>query len=190
MAINSKQKGSRVELMIVNWLKERGCEARRTAQFNGKGEDALADIVGEGPLAIWHLECKGTATGKIPVGTYKKWIKQVTDDKRPEEIPVILHKANDRQLVAILKIEDWNSITRDQVIYPYPAAKPGLDVPNLLVEMCVHLDIERVVNKQNFRPIPTVLLPLELTNINESTMLAVVNAEDWLIAAKELHAKN
>jgi Holliday junction resolvase len=99
--VNSKKKGSRVELEMVHFLKENGIEARRTAQYCGNSGDA-SDIVVEDkhPLANWHIEVKGTAKSAVVYGMYVKWLKQASNDSNGKPW-VILHKANNRPIGAI-----------------------------------------------------------------------------------------
>ena len=82
--MNSRQKGKRGELALVNRLKEYGFDVRRSQQYAGINHDA--DVVGIDGL---HIECKYTANGH---GSTYEWLEQAIRDKREEEIPVVMHK--------------------------------------------------------------------------------------------------
>lgn len=100
--INSNQKGKRVERELVNWLKEQNCpSARRTAQFNGKGDDALSDVVVPDELPSFHIESKGTTSAVLPKSILKKWAEQIKTDCPANLIPIIFHNANGKDLVCI-----------------------------------------------------------------------------------------
>ena len=58
MAINSRQKGKRVELELTHFLKSLGfADARRSQQYNGAGK--LGDVECAESLPRVHFECKG-----------------------------------------------------------------------------------------------------------------------------------
>ena len=82
--MNSRRKGKDGELALVRKLKEYGYDARRSQQYAGINSDA--DVVGINGL---HIECKYTANGH---GKTYEWIDQAERDKRPDEIPVVMHK--------------------------------------------------------------------------------------------------
>lgn len=103
--INSKKKGSRVELELVHWLKERGVvSARRTQQFSGK--EGTSDVVAPDELPSFHIEVKGTAGAKLEKSKLKKWVEQICRDKVSNSLPVIFHKANNHPWVAIFRAEE------------------------------------------------------------------------------------
>lgn len=101
MAINSKRKGSVGELEVVNYLKDKGIQARRTAQYCGKTGDA-SDIVIEDnhPLKDWHIEVKFTKNPSPAYSTWFKWLNQVTRDANGKKW-VIFHRANNRGIGAV-----------------------------------------------------------------------------------------
>ncbi len=82
--MNSRRKGKTGELALVRKLKEYGYDVRRSQQYAGINNDA--DVVGIDHL---HIECKYTAQGH---GNTYDWIDQAKRDKRPDEIPVVMHK--------------------------------------------------------------------------------------------------
>lgn len=99
----SKRKGSRVERALVKMLKANGAQsARRTAQYNGKGDDSLADVVAPKELPHFHIECKGTAKRGLSKQEISDWFNQVYDDCPENKIPVIFHKANNEFWVVLV----------------------------------------------------------------------------------------
>lgn len=103
--VNQKQKGSRVEREVANWLKEKGCtSARRTQQFNGAGH--VADVVAD-ELPNWHIEVKGTQSAVLPLSKLKAWVKQINDDCPADKKAVIINKANGKDFVAILPVDTF-----------------------------------------------------------------------------------
>lgn len=73
---NSKQKGKRGELEIANILKEHGYDCRRTAQYNGKEQGSLADVIG---LDGIHIEVKRVERINIDV-CMEQAIRDCQDD--------------------------------------------------------------------------------------------------------------
>ena len=82
--MNSRRKGKTGELALVRKLKEYGYDVRRSQQYAGINNDA--DVVGIDHL---HIECKYTAQGH---GKTYEWIEQAARDKKPDEMPVVMHK--------------------------------------------------------------------------------------------------
>lgn len=85
MAINSRRKGAEGERSLCRKLREYGYEARRGQQFSGANGDP--DVVTN--MGHIHIECKVTANGH---GSTYDWIDQAKRDKKPDEIPVVMHK--------------------------------------------------------------------------------------------------
>lgn len=99
MRINSRQKGKRIELYIVHWLKERGCpSARRTQQYSGT--EGTSDITCE-ELNNWHIECKGVKKRPAP-SIYAKWLRQVARDASKGKQAVIICKMNRTPLYVVI----------------------------------------------------------------------------------------
>lgn len=91
--INSKQKGSRVERMLVIFLKECGiASARRTEQYCGNTGDA-SDVVAD-ELPSYHIECKGTKSQVLNYSKLKAWLAQLKTDCPSGKIPILFWKAN------------------------------------------------------------------------------------------------
>jgi hypothetical protein len=101
MTINSKQKGKRGELEAASKLREYGYPARRTAQYCGNTGDA-SDIVG---LPGLHLEVKRTEKFNL----YDA-LSQAKRDAKSGLIPVVLHRRNDCEWVAVLELGDFMAI--------------------------------------------------------------------------------
>ena len=134
--INSKDKGKRIELLVSNWLKDRGClSARRSQQYNGIAgtSDVLAD-----ELPNVHIECKGTTSPTIPRCLLTKentkkpgWILQVVRDCPKDRSWVIFFKANNHDLITIIDTNEFKLIA-DGNISPIAVAgdsfSPGLEL--------------------------------------------------------------
>ena len=78
--VNAKQKGSRVERQLRDILRQRGIEARRTAQYCGMSGDASDVVVKEHWLSEWHIESKGIK--KIYPYLLKAWTLQCERDSQ------------------------------------------------------------------------------------------------------------
>ena len=97
---NSKQKGKRGELECAKVLKELGFpNVRRTAQYNGKELDSLADLVG---IEGCHLEVKRNERLNV-----NDAIDQAVRDCKEGETPVVLHRKNGKPWLVTMLIEDW-----------------------------------------------------------------------------------
>jgi len=95
----SREKGKRGEREAAELLRKAGfADARRTQQYCGKDADGTAsDVVG---IPGYHIEVKRTEQTRL-----YEWMAQAERDKKPEEIPVILHRKNGRPWLAILPAE-------------------------------------------------------------------------------------
>ena len=98
MTINSKNKGKRFELTIVNLLKEHGfTESRRSVQYCGANGDA--DVIGVPGV---HIEAK--AVEKLNI---HEAMEQSIKDARDGEIPVVIHKKNRKPILVTMLFDDW-----------------------------------------------------------------------------------
>ncbi len=95
--MNSRTKGKNGELELAAFLREHGFEARRGQQFSGGGDSP--DVVHNIPGV--HLECK-----RVEQGNLYDWMAQAIRDANPADIPVVAHRRNRRDWVAILPLEN------------------------------------------------------------------------------------
>lgn len=95
--MNSKQKGKRGELELVNALKKLGFhDVRRSQQFNGLSGEA--DLIG---LDKIHIECKRVERLNI----YEA-IEQATRDCE-SDIPCVFHRKNNFEWQVTMPLEIW-----------------------------------------------------------------------------------
>ena len=97
---NSKQKGKRGELELANVLKEYGFDCRRTAQYNGKENGSLADVVGIDGI---HVEVKRVESGLKKIDDFME--QAIRDSK--DEIPCVFHRRNRCQWLVTMTLKDW-----------------------------------------------------------------------------------
>jgi len=97
----SKTKGKVGEREVAALLRKYGFEARRGQQFAGGTDspDVVHDIQG------FHIEVKRTETTALAA-----WMKQATEDAKPDEIPVIFHRKNNGRWLVIMDAEDFLAI--------------------------------------------------------------------------------
>lgn len=96
--INSRAKGARGEREVAHILREAGyTDARRGQQYCGTSGDA--DVTG---LPGAHLEIKRTER----LALYKA-MAQAQRDARPGEVPIVIHRQNDKEWVAIMALDDF-----------------------------------------------------------------------------------
>lgn len=95
---NSKQKGKRFERTVAGLFREAGYDgARRSQQYAGINHDA--DVVGVPGL---HIECK--AVEKLNL--YNA-MEQSKSEKREGEIPIVVHKKNNHNVLVTMEWDDW-----------------------------------------------------------------------------------
>lgn len=99
MAINSKRKGKVGENELVHKLNDLGFNTRRTAQFNGKEQGSLADLVG---IPGVHIECKRVE--KLNIDTA---MEQAIRDCKEDETPMVFHRKNGKPWLVTMSIADW-----------------------------------------------------------------------------------
>ena len=97
---NSKQKGKRGELEIANILKRMGFNARRTAQYNGKEQGSLADVIG---LPGFHMEVKRVESGFTAI--HKAMEQAIRDSKG--ETPTVWHRQNNTEWLVTMRLPDF-----------------------------------------------------------------------------------
>ena len=96
--INSRKKGSRGELELVNFLIDHGFDARRGQQFKGTPDspDIVSAMLTEVGL---HIECK-----RVEAGNPYTWFDQASKDAG-KYVPVVMHRRSDRNWLAILDLD-------------------------------------------------------------------------------------
>jgi hypothetical protein len=125
--MNSRAKGARAEREMAKvWSGLFGCEARRGQQFSG-GSDS-PDVVTS--MENIHLEVKRVERGN-PYG----WVDQAVRDAG-SKIPVVLHRRNNREWLAIVRLNDVPGLAREVSaqaaqlgVDPLPCAVPDPGVP-------------------------------------------------------------
>lgn len=100
--VNSNNKGKRGEREFVKYLKEQGYQARRGQQYQGSPDSP--DVISD--LTHIHFEVKRTEKLQLD-----KSLKQATEDAG-DKIPVLAHKKNRGQWVAILRMDDLIKLIR------------------------------------------------------------------------------
>lgn len=103
--INSRDKGARGERELANKLKEYGYDCRRGCQYNGA--DGSADVIG---LKNIHIECKFVER----LSLYDA-LAQAKHDAREGEMPVVMHRKNNCEWVAIQPLADWIELYKEGI---------------------------------------------------------------------------
>lgn len=103
--MNSRNKGKVGELELAAVLRDRGFDARRGQQFRG-GQNS-PDVVG---IPGVHVECK-----RVEAGNLYTWLAQAVRDAG-NKMPVVMHRRNRQEWVAILKLDDFLALVRDREI--------------------------------------------------------------------------
>lgn len=104
--MNSRQKGCRGERELRDVFRAAGfTQARRGQQFAG-GTDSPDVIVPELPTLHW--ECK-----RVEAGNLYKWMQQAIRDAGPTKMPIVAHKRNDCEWLAVLKLSDLISLLHE-----------------------------------------------------------------------------
>lgn len=98
--INSKSKGARFERELASRMKARGYNCRRGQQYCGANGDA--DVIG---LLGIHIEAKRQEKMQL-----YDWMEQAKRDAKPDELPAVFHKKNNREILVTMTFEDWMKI--------------------------------------------------------------------------------
>ena len=106
MPVNSKRKGKTGELELARKLKEHGYDVRRSVQYNGKEEEGQADLLG---LPGIHIECKRTEALRL----YDAVDQAKRDSQGKNQIPVVFHRRNDCEWLAIMPLDNFMEIYRE-----------------------------------------------------------------------------
>lgn len=99
--MNSRNKGAAGERELASKLREYGYDTRRGQQYSGANGDA--DVVG---IPGIHAECKRTERTAL-----YDWMAQAKHDAAQNgRIPVVFHRKNNSQWLAILELPDFMEI--------------------------------------------------------------------------------
>lgn len=97
--MNSRDKGARGEREFAALLREHGHDARRGCQF--QGGPGSPDVVCDS-LPGYHFEVK-----RVQAGNLYTWMAQATEDAGDKRVPVVAHRRNNQEWVAILPMTDF-----------------------------------------------------------------------------------
>ena len=101
MSINSKRKGKKGELYVVNRFKEEGYDCNRTAQF--KGNTGRADDI-EG-IDYIHCEVKFVEKLNLMEAMNQAVRDSLASDRKA--MPTVFHKKNYHELMVTMRFTDW-----------------------------------------------------------------------------------
>lgn len=102
--INSKKKGKKGELYVVNKFKEYGYNCNRTAQF--KGNTGRADDI-EG---IDYIHCEVKFVEKLNLEEAMNQAIRDSLEGNREAFPTVFHKKNYKDLLVTMRFDDWIQI--------------------------------------------------------------------------------
>jgi Holliday junction resolvase len=108
MPINSRDKGAVGERELAQFLRDLGVPAVRGQQRSGSPDspDVKCDLTGI------HLECKRVE--ERSAGTIYEWLAQAQRDSDGSgKIPVVAHRRNRKDWVAILPLKDLIALVQD-----------------------------------------------------------------------------
>ncbi len=94
------------ELEFVNFLKDRGIEARRGQQYAGGGDSP--DVMASGCFAEVHVEVKRKESGNV-----YDWLDQAANDADLCSTPVVAHRRNGKRWIAIIDMRDFINIVKE-----------------------------------------------------------------------------
>ena len=98
--INSKKKGAAGEREFANYCKEKGFDVRRTAQYNGKEQGSLADVIG---IPGIHIEVKRVEKLNI----HDAVNQAIRDNVTKCSIPIVAHRKNRTPWLITMTADDW-----------------------------------------------------------------------------------
>jgi len=107
MPINSRAKGARGEREFAEYLRHHGWAARRGQQFSGSPDspDVVTDVPGI------HFEVK-----RVEKGSLYAWLAQASRDAAPDRAPVIAHRRNHGDWIAILPMGYLMELLRGRAV--------------------------------------------------------------------------
>ena len=99
MGKTSREKGKRGELELVHELQRLGFpDAHRSQQYCGSASSA--DVLGVPGI---HIECKRIEK----LSLYNAYGQAVRDSAGSTDIPVVMHRQNNRPWLVIMGLDDW-----------------------------------------------------------------------------------
>lgn len=119
MARNGRAKGKRGELEFAHLLEGLGCEARRGVQYSG-GADS-PDVVCPSIPSV-HFEVKRTEKFYL----YKA-LEQAMNDAGDKKLPIVVHRQNGQQWVAVMNVTDLMTLLKDAGRVT-PAPEPEIEL--------------------------------------------------------------
>lgn len=135
---NGKRKGKSGELELSKELTRLfGHQCRRGQQYSGIGGDDVVGVPG------CHLECKRTES----INPYKA-IDQAVTDADDAEVPLVCHRRNRREWLAIVRLDDLPELCRrlmEGVSHCHSCGEPGTDVDLQSCAACSHLFCDECV---------------------------------------------
>lgn len=105
---NSRAKGARGEREFANYLKDKGFTARRGQQFSGSKDSP--DVVCEELSSMIHWEVKRVEALQV----YPS-VEQAIRDGGEEKYPVVAHRRNGKKWVAILPMDDFIELIKENM---------------------------------------------------------------------------
>lgn len=102
--MNSKQKGKRGELEVVQLCRAQGYDTRRTAQYCGNTGEA-ADVVG---LPGIHMEVKRVERLNLSDAMF-----QARRDAKAGLLPAVFHRRSNEAWLVTMAAEDWFTLYRE-----------------------------------------------------------------------------
>jgi Holliday junction resolvase len=106
--INSRNKGKCGELEFVNFLKDRGIEARRGQQYEGSSDSP--DVIAGGCMAGVHVEVKRKESGNV-----YDWLDQACADADMCSMPVVAHRRNGKRWIVVMDARDFINIIKENL---------------------------------------------------------------------------
>lgn len=103
--MNSKDKGKRGERELATLLTENGFPAERGVQYSGSPDSPDVKCPS---LDFIHWECKRTER----LNVYKA-MEQAHQDRGWNQVPVIAHRKNNKEWLAILPLEDFLTLLKN-----------------------------------------------------------------------------
>lgn len=101
--VNSRDKGARFERALASKLRDYGYKCRRGQQYSGANGDA--DVVG---LRGIHIEAKHREKMQL-----YDWMSQAIGDAREGQIPVVIHKKNNAEILVTMRLKEWIELYRE-----------------------------------------------------------------------------